>query len=62
MRMLTSHKYEGESCRDDKPWTAVISPDLHLGELSPRLVLHEAFVGKIVAEFRGKLAWRDLSY
>ena len=54
--------YENESGRADKPWTAVISPYLHWGELSPRLVLHEAFVGKIAAKFRRKLAWRDLSY
>ena len=54
--------YESESGRADKPWTAVISPYLHWGELSPRLVLHEAFVGKIAAKFRRKLAWRDLSY
>ena len=55
-------KYESESGRADQPWTAVISPYLHWGELSPRLVLHEAFVGKIAAKFRRKLAWRDLSY
>jgi len=55
-------KYEGESSRADQPWTSVISPYLHWGELSPRLVLHEAFVGKIAAKFRRKLAWRDLSY
>ena len=55
-------KYESESGRADQAWTAVISPYLHWGELSPRLVLHEAFVGKIAAKFRRKLAWRDLSY
>jgi deoxyribodipyrimidine photolyase len=55
-------KYEAESARADEAWTAVISPYLHWGELSPRLVLHEAFVGKIAAKFRRKLAWRDLSY
>jgi len=55
-------KYESESGRADQDWTAVISPYLHWGELSPRLVLHEAFVGKIAAKFRRKLAWRDLSY
>lgn len=55
-------KYESESARADQAWTAVISPYLHWGELSPRLVLHEAFVGKIAAKFRRKLAWRDLSY
>ena len=55
-------KYESESGRADQSWTAVISPYLHWGELSPRLVLHEAFVGKIAAKFRRKLAWRDLSY
>lgn len=55
-------KYEGESSRADQDWTSVISPYLHWGELSPRLVLHEAFVGKIAAKFRRKLAWRDLSY
>ena len=49
-------KYEGESCRDDQPWKAVISPDLHWGELSPRLVLHEAFVGISIAKFSTKLA------
>ena len=55
-------KYENESGRADHAWTAVISPYLHWGQLSPRLVLHEAFVGKIAAKFRRKLAWRDLSY
>ena len=55
-------KYESESGRADHEWTAVISPYLHWGELSPRLVLHEAFVGKIATKFRRKLAWRDLSY
>jgi len=55
-------KYENESSRADQPWTAVISPYLHWGELSPRLVLHEAFIGKIATKFRRKLAWRDLSY
>ena len=55
-------KYESESGRADQRWTSVISPYLHWGELSPRLVLHEAFVGKIAAKFRRKLAWRDLSY
>jgi len=55
-------KYEKESGRADQRWTSVISPYLHWGELSPRLVLHEAFVGKIAAKFRRKLAWRDLSY
>ena len=55
-------KYENESGRADQKWTSVISPYLHWGELSPRQVLHEAFVGKIAAKFRRKLAWRDLSY
>ena len=55
-------KYESESGRADQSWTAVISPYLHWGQLSPRLVLHEAFVGKVAAKFRRKLAWRDLSY
>jgi len=55
-------KYESESGRADHAWTAVISPYLHWGQLSPRLVLHEAFVGKIATKFRRKLAWRDLSY
>ena len=55
-------QYENESSRADQKWTAVISPYLHWGQLSPRLVLHEAFVGKIAVKFRRKLAWRDLSY
>ena len=55
-------QYENESSRADQRWTAVVSPYLHWGQLSPRLVLHEAFVGKIAVKFRRKLAWRDLSY
>ena len=31
--------YENESSRADQAWTAVISPYLHWGELSPRFVL-----------------------
>jgi len=54
--------YENESSRADMKWTSVISPYLHWGELSPRTVLHEGFVGKIATKFRRKLAWRDLSY
>jgi len=54
--------YENESSRADMKWTSVISPYLHWGELSPRTVLHEGFVGKKATKFRRKLAWRDLSY
>ena len=55
--------YEKESSRADMPWTAVISPYLHWGELSPRTVLHEALArGRDATKFRRKLAWRDMSY
>merc|ERR1719273_629331 len=55
--------YEKESSRADMPWTSVISPYLHWGEISPRTVLHEALSrGKEAAKFRRKLAWRDMSY
>ena len=46
MRMLTSMKENA----------VVMDSWGHWGELSPRLVLYEAFVGKIVAKFRRKLA------
>ena len=50
--------YEKESSRADMPWTSVISPYLHWGELSPRTVLHEALArGKDATKFRRKLAW-----
>ena len=52
--------YEQESARSDQKWTAVISPYVHFGELSPRTILHEGH-GKS-KKFRRKLAWRDLSY
>merc|ERR1719273_3106619 len=63
-RFLNEHleHYDQESGRADEAWAAVISPYLHWGELSPRLVLHEAFRHKISAKFRRKLAWRDMSY
>jgi len=55
--------YEKESSRADMPWTSVISPYLHWGELSPRTVLNEALSrGFDAAKFRRKLAWRDMSY
>ena len=50
--------YEKESSRADMPWTSVISPYLHWGEISPRTVLHEALSrGHEAAKFRRKLAW-----
>ena len=50
--------YEKESSRADMPWTSVISPYLHWGEISPRTVLHEALSrGYEAAKFRRKLAW-----
>ena len=52
--------YEKESSRADMPWTSVISPYLHWGELSPRTVLNEALSrGFDAAKFRRKLAWYD---
>lgn len=52
--------YEKESARADRKWTAIISPYMHFGELSPRTVFHEACLKS--KKFRRKLAWRDLSY
>ena len=50
--------YEKESSRADMPWTSVISPYLHWGEISPRTVLYEALSrGQDAAKFRRKLAW-----
>ena len=52
--------YEKESSRADMPWTSVISPYLHWGELSPRTVLNEALSrGFDAAKFRRKLAWYE---
>uniref|UniRef100_A0A8C9S5R5 Si:ch1073-390k14.1 n=1 Tax=Scleropages formosus TaxID=113540 RepID=A0A8C9S5R5_SCLFO len=57
------HRYEKESCRADAPNTSCLSPYLHFGQISPRLLLWASRSATCrPPKFRRKLAWRDLAY
>ncbi|EKX42215.1 hypothetical protein GUITHDRAFT_74169 [Guillardia theta CCMP2712] len=59
------HHFEGrQRFRADRKYTAVISPYVRFGELSPRRIFHEIVVRHRykAKTFLRRLAWRDLAY
>ncbi|MGE4312693.1 MAG: deoxyribodipyrimidine photo-lyase [Pseudobdellovibrionaceae bacterium] len=63
------HYAEGRD-RPDKSYVSRLSPHLHFGEISPRMIWHEiekrlaanAIHSQGAAKFQAELAWREFSY